>query len=80
MLGTWGYSRFRMNDAFGLILFIVFIACIIGVAAGLTWVVVRLSPKKKPDSAAAGRPGGRERERRPRAAVNSRPCASATAS
>jgi hypothetical protein len=50
MLGTWGYSRFRMNDAFGLVLFIVFIACIIGVAAGLTWVVVRFSPKKKPEA------------------------------
>ena len=39
-----------MNDAFGLVLFIVFIAAIIGVAAGLTWVVVRLSPKKKPEA------------------------------
>jgi hypothetical protein len=51
MLGTWGYSRFRMNDAFGLVLFILFIACIIGVAASLTWVVVRFSPKKKPADA-----------------------------
>ena len=37
-----------MNDAFGLILFIVFIVCIIGLAASLTWLVVRFSPKKKP--------------------------------
>jgi len=51
MLGTWGYSRFRMNDAFGLVLFILFIAAIISVAAGLTWIVVRLSPKKKPSAA-----------------------------
>ena len=51
MLGTWGYSRFRMNDALGLVLFVVFIGCIIGAAAALTWVVVRVSPKKKPEAA-----------------------------
>jgi hypothetical protein len=37
-----------MDTAFGLILFVVFIACVIGLAAGLTWVVVRLTPAKKP--------------------------------
>ena len=39
------------ENVLGLILFVVFIACVIALAAGLTWVVVRLSPAKKPDSA-----------------------------
>jgi uncharacterized BrkB/YihY/UPF0761 family membrane protein len=39
-----------MDNVLGLLLFVVFIAVIIGVAAGLTWVVVRLSPPKKPDA------------------------------
>jgi hypothetical protein len=40
-----------MNNVLGLILFIVYIATIISVAAGITWLVVRLSPTKKPDDA-----------------------------
>jgi hypothetical protein len=40
--------------ALGLILFIVYIACVIGAAAGLTWLVVRLSPAKKPDAEPTG--------------------------
>ncbi len=39
-----------MDTALGLILFVVYIACVIGAAAGLTWVVVRFSPTKKPDA------------------------------
>ena len=35
-----------MKDALGLVAFIVFIAAIIGAAAGLTWIVVKLSPPK----------------------------------
>jgi hypothetical protein len=37
-----------MRNVLGVILFVVFIVCVIGVAAGLTWVVVKLSPKKNP--------------------------------
>jgi hypothetical protein len=37
-----------MKNVLGVILFVVFIVCVIGVAAGLTWVVVKLSPKKNP--------------------------------
>jgi hypothetical protein len=40
-----------MSTALGLIAFIVFIVTVIGVAAGITWLVVRLSPSKKPDAA-----------------------------
>jgi hypothetical protein len=40
-----------MHTALGLLAFIVFIAAVISVAAGITWVVVRLSPAKKPDAA-----------------------------
>ena len=41
-----------MSTALGLILFVVFIAAVVGVAAGMTWIVVRLSPAKKPEDAA----------------------------
>ncbi len=39
-----------MSTVLGLLAFLVFIVAIIGVAAGVTWVVVRLSPSKKPDA------------------------------
>jgi hypothetical protein len=38
-----------MSNVLGIFLFVVFIACIIGAAAGITWVVVRFSPPKKPE-------------------------------
>ena len=38
-----------MSDVLGLLGFILFIAAIVGAAAGITWVVVRLSPPKRPD-------------------------------
>ena len=41
-----------MSTALGLLAFALYIAVIIGAAAGITWLVVRLSPKKKPDAAA----------------------------
>jgi hypothetical protein len=37
-----------MQSAIGLVLFVVYIAVIVAVAAGVTWLVVRLSPAKKP--------------------------------
>ena len=40
-----------MANVIGVLGFIVFIAAVIGVAAGITWVVVRVSPAKKPDAA-----------------------------
>ena len=40
-----------MSSALGLVLFVVYIAVVVGVAAGVTWLVVRLSPAKKPDAA-----------------------------
>jgi hypothetical protein len=36
-----------VEDVLGVLLFVVYIACIIGAAAGITWVVVRLSPPPK---------------------------------
>ena len=39
-----------MSTVLGLLAFVVFIVAIIAVAAGVTWVVVRLSPSKKPDA------------------------------
>ena len=40
-----------MQTALGLIGFVLFIAVVIAVAAGVTWLVVRLTPvKKKPDT------------------------------
>ena len=37
-----------MSNVLGLLLFVVFIAAVIGAAAAITWVVVRLSPLKGP--------------------------------
>ncbi len=40
-----------MTTALGLLLFVVYILAVVGVAAGVTWLVVRLTPTKKPDDA-----------------------------
>ena len=37
-----------MKDVLGLLAFVLYCAAVIGVAAGITWIVVRLSPAKKP--------------------------------
>ncbi|HEY3542178.1 MAG TPA: hypothetical protein VGK79_06515 [Gaiellaceae bacterium] len=37
-----------MSNVLGVLAFIVFIACVVGAAAGITWVVVKLSPPKTP--------------------------------
>ena len=37
-----------MSDVLGLIAFVAFIVCVIAVAAGVTWLVVKISPAKKP--------------------------------
>jgi hypothetical protein len=39
-----------MDTVIGLLLFVVFIAAVIGAAAGVTMLVVRFSPPKNPDS------------------------------
>jgi hypothetical protein len=39
-----------MQSALGLLAFVVYIAVIVAVAAGVTWLVVRLTPAKKPDA------------------------------
>jgi hypothetical protein len=39
-----------VDNVLGLVLFVVYIAAVIAAAAGLTWVVVRVSPAKKPDT------------------------------
>jgi hypothetical protein len=36
-----------MSNVLGVLAFIVFIAAVIGAAAGITWVVVKLSPPKQ---------------------------------
>jgi hypothetical protein len=35
-----------MANVLGLLAFVLFIACVVGAAAGVTWLVVRLSPPK----------------------------------
>jgi hypothetical protein len=37
-----------MMDVFGLLAMLLFCAAVIALAAGITWVVVRFSPAKKP--------------------------------
>jgi hypothetical protein len=39
-----------MHNVLGLAAFVVFIVAVISVAAGITWLVVRLAPPKKPDA------------------------------
>jgi hypothetical protein len=39
-------------DVLGVLAMIVFCACVITLAAGVTWLVVKYSPQKKPDQAA----------------------------
>jgi hypothetical protein len=39
-----------MQSALGLVAFVLYILAIVSLAAGLTWVVVRLTPAKKPDA------------------------------
>ncbi len=36
-------------DVLGLLGMVVFIACVIALAAGVTWLVVRYTPAKRPD-------------------------------
>ena len=38
-----------MSNVLGLILFVLFILCVIGAAAGITWLVVRISPTRNPE-------------------------------
>ncbi|MGH2971943.1 MAG: hypothetical protein ACRDLE_07450 [Gaiellaceae bacterium] len=39
-----------MNDVLGLLAFVLFCAAIVSAAAGITWLVVRLAPPKKPET------------------------------
>jgi hypothetical protein len=39
-------------DVLGLLGMVLFIACVIALAAGVTWLVVRYSPAKRPDQTA----------------------------
>ncbi|HEU5405109.1 MAG TPA: hypothetical protein VFU52_03430 [Gaiellaceae bacterium] len=41
-----------MSNALGLLAFVVYVVAIVGVAAGMTWLVVRLTPSSKPDDPA----------------------------
>jgi len=40
-----------VSNVLGLLGFVLFISCVVGAAAGITWVVVRLSPPKSQDTA-----------------------------
>jgi hypothetical protein len=56
MRGAYGYSRSVLLDVLGLLAFAVFIACVIGAAAGVTWLVVKFSPAKKPAATTDAKP------------------------
>jgi hypothetical protein len=38
-----------MADVLGLLGMVVFIACVIALASGVTWIVVKYSPAKRPE-------------------------------
>ena len=41
-----------MSTVLGLLGFVLYVAAIVGVAAGVTWIVVRWTPTKKPSDPA----------------------------
>jgi hypothetical protein len=41
-----------VSTTLGLLAFLVYVVAIVGVAAAVTWVVVRLTPSRKPDGPA----------------------------
>jgi hypothetical protein len=41
-----------VSDALGLLAFVGYVLAIVGVAAGVTWVVVRLTPARQPNQSA----------------------------
>ncbi|HET8556799.1 MAG TPA: hypothetical protein VJQ85_00215 [Gaiellaceae bacterium] len=41
-----------MSNALGLLAFVGYVIVIVGFAAGMTWLVVRLTPSRKPDESA----------------------------
>jgi hypothetical protein len=41
-----------VSTALGLIAFVGYVLAVVGVAAAVTWVVVRLTPSRKPDGTA----------------------------
>jgi hypothetical protein len=42
-----------VSNALGLLAFVAYVVVIVGVAAGVTWAVVRLTPSRKPDDSAS---------------------------
>jgi len=46
MRGTWGYSKFVMDAVLGLLGLIFFVVAVISLAAGVTWLVVKLFPQQ----------------------------------
>jgi len=57
MRGTCGYSKLVIEEILGLLGLIVFCIAVISLAAGVTWLVVKLFPsgdkKKKPEPQAS---------------------------
>jgi hypothetical protein len=43
-----------VSNALGLLAFAAYVLAIVGVAAGVTWIVVRLTPPQKPGRPAKG--------------------------
>jgi hypothetical protein len=39
-----------VSNALGLLAFVGYVVATVGLAAGMTWLVVRLTPSRKPDS------------------------------
>jgi hypothetical protein len=43
-----------VSTVLGLLAFVVYVLLVVGVAAAVTWVVVRVTPTRKPDEQAPG--------------------------
>ncbi len=47
MPGARGYSRDGLSNALGLLAFAAYVLVIVGAAAGVTWLVVRVTPTRQ---------------------------------
>ena len=53
MHGAWGYCTERVDTLLGVIGLLIFIGCVIALAAGVTAAVVRISPTRDKTSKTA---------------------------
>jgi len=56
MRGARGYPKARVKDVLGVIGILLFVVCVIVLAAAVTWIVVKVSPTRGATPDAAPKP------------------------